>query len=102
MYAGDQGMIQDGPLAEGRNPMSSSRSVRGFLAIPAAALAVATMVLFYGAPVEAGDYKMSTADQQPDVAYGQNRPHVPIWVEFHSLFTESFFDISFGGFTPNS
>ena len=39
--------------------MSSSRSVRSFLAIPAAALAVATMVLFYGAPVEAGDYKMS-------------------------------------------
>ena len=34
-------------------------SVRSFLAIPAAAMAVATMVLFYGAPVEAGDYKMS-------------------------------------------
>jgi len=32
-------------------------------------------------PSMAGDYKMSTADQQPDVAYGQNRPHVPIWVE---------------------
>ena len=29
------------------------------MAVPAAALAVATMVLFYGAPVEAGNYKMS-------------------------------------------